>query len=153
LQSRGLPPDLLVSQSFLVSQATLQRNQQLSVLMTGRRGSFTVSYTRGQSQRLLNNLSLGDDFDTTSNVKTEGLSFLYAHRLTPVTSANASYALQRSEGDLDTQRNSQYTLTLGLSTQLGPRTSGSLQVRRIHSNTGLNPYSENALVGNILHRF
>lgn len=153
LQSRGLPPDLLVSQSFLVSQATLQRNQQLSVLMTGLRGSFTISYTRGQSQRLLNNLSLGDDFDTTSNVKTEGLSFLYAHRLTPVTSANASYALQRSEGDLDTQRNSQYRLTLGLSTQLGPRTSGSLQVRRIHSTSGLNPYSESALVGNILHRF
>ena len=153
LQSRGLPGDLLVSQSFLVSQATLQRNQQLSVLMTGRRGAFTVSYVRGQSNRLLNNLTLGDDFDVTSQVKTQSLGFLYAHRLTPVTSANASYTLQRSEGDLNTQRSSQYTLTLGLSTQVGPRTSGSLQLRRIHSNTGLNPYSENALVGNILHRF
>lgn len=153
LQSRGLPGDLLVSQSFLVSQATLQRNQQLSVLMTGRRGAFTVSYVRGRSNRLLNNLTLGDDFDVTSQVKTQSLGFLYAHRLTPVTSANASYTLQRSEGDLNTQRSSQYTLTLGLSTQVGPRTSGSLQLRRIHSNTGLNPYSENALVGNILHRF
>jgi uncharacterized protein (PEP-CTERM system associated) len=89
----------------------------------------------------------------TSQVKTQSLGFLYAHRLTPVTSASASYTLQRSEGDLNTQRSSQYTLTLGLSTQVGPRTSGSLQLRRIHSNTGLNPYSENALVGNILHRF
>lgn len=153
LQSRGLPGDLLVSQSFLVSQATLQRRQQLSVLMTGRRGSFTVSYARGQSSRLLNNLSLGDDFDSTSRIKTQTLSLLYAHRLTPVTSANASVALLRSQGDLDSQRNSQYTLTLGINTQLGRRTSGSLQVRRLQSNSGLNPYSENALVGNILHRF
>ena len=148
-----LPADYLVSQSFLVSQATLQRRQQLSVLMTARRGTFTVSYARGQSSRLLNNLTLGDDFDSTSRIKTDTLSFLYAHRLTPVTSANASYAIQRSEGDLDTQRNSQYTLTLGISTQLGRRTSGSVQVRRLHSTSGLNPYSENALVGNILHRF
>lgn len=153
LQSWGLPGDLLVSQSFLVSQATLQRRQQLSVLMTARRGTFTVSYARGHSSRLLNNLTLGDDFDSTSQIKTNTLSFLYAHRLTPVTSANASYALQRSEGDLDTQRNSQYTLTLGITTQLGRRTSGSVQVRRLHSNSGLNPYSESALVGNILHRF
>lgn len=149
----SLPPDLPVPQSFLVSQATLQRQQQLSVLMTARRGTFTVSYARGQSNRLLNNLTLGDDFDSTSRIKTDTLSFLYAHRLTPVTSANASYAIQRSEGDLDTQRNSQYTLTLGISTQLGRRTSGSVQVRRLHSTSGLNPYSENALVGNILHRF
>lgn len=153
LTSRGLPGNLLVSQSFLVSQATLQRQQQLSVLMTARRGTFTVSYARGQSNRLLNNLTLGDDFDSTSRIKTDTLSFLYAHRLTPVTSANAALALQRSEGDLDTQRNSQYTLTLGMSTQLGRRTSGSVQLRRIHSNSGLNPYTENALVGNILHRF
>ena len=81
------------------------------------------------------------------------MSFLYAHRLTPVTSANASYSLQRSRGDLDSQRNSQYTLSMGISTQLARRTAGNLQVRRIHSNSGLNPYSENALVGNILHRF
>ena len=47
----------------------------------------------------------------------------------------------------------EYTLTLGISTQLGRRTSGSVQVRRLHSTSGLNPYSENALVGNILHRF
>lgn len=153
LQSRGLPGNLQVNQSYLVSQATLQRRQQFSVLMTARRGSFTVSYARGQSNRLLNNLTLGDDFDTTSQIKTQTLSLLYAHRLTPLTSANAAYALQRSEGDLNTQRNSQYTLTLGLSTQLARRTSGSLQVRRIHSNSGLNPYSENAVVGNILHRF
>jgi uncharacterized protein (PEP-CTERM system associated) len=153
LEKNGVPADYLVSQSFLVSQATLQRRQQLSVLMTARRGTFTVSYARGQSSRLLNNLTLGDDFDSTSRIKTDTLSFLYAHRLTPVTSANASYAIQRSEGDLDTQRNSQYTLTLGISTQLGRRTSGSVQVRRLHSTSGLNPYSENALVGNILHRF
>jgi uncharacterized protein (PEP-CTERM system associated) len=153
LISRGLPGNLLVSQSFLVSQATLQRQQQLSVLMTARRGTFTVSYARGQSNRLLNNLTLGDDFDSTSRIKTDTLSFLYAHRLTPVTSANAALALQRSEGDLDTQRNSQYTLTLGMSTQLGRRTSGSVQLRRLHSTSGLNPYTENALVGNILHRF
>lgn len=121
--------------------------------MTARRGTFTVSYARGQSNRLLNNLTLGDDFDSTSQIKTDTLSFLYAHRLTPVTSANAALALQRSEGDLDTQRNSQYTLTLGMSTQLARRTSGSVQLRRIHSNSGLNPYTENALVGNILHRF
>lgn len=149
----GLPADLQVSQNFLVSQATLQRRQQLSVLMTARRGTFTVSYARGNSRRLLNNLSLGDDFDSTSQIKTDTLSFLYAHRLTPVTSANASLALQRSEGDLDTQRNSQYTLTLGMSTQLGRRTSGSVQLRRLHSTSGLNPYTENALIGNILHRF
>ncbi|MDQ5926429.1 MAG: hypothetical protein QG554_1371 [Pseudomonadota bacterium] len=153
LQSRGLPGELMVSQSFLVSQATLQRQQQLSVLMTARRGTFTVTYARGHSRSLLNNLTLGDDFDATSQVHNETLSFLYAHRLTPVTSANASYSLQRSRGDLGSQRNSQYTLSMGISTQLARRTAGNLQVRRIHSNSGLNPYSENALVGNILHRF
>ncbi len=77
---------------------------------------------------MLNNLTLGDDFDSTSRIKTDTLSFLYAHRLTPdLTLANASYAIERSEGTGYSNASSQYTLTLGISTQLGRRTSGSVQ--------------------------
>lgn len=153
LQERGLPGDALVSRSFLVSQATLQRNQQLAVLVNGQRGTFTVGYTRGNSRKLMNNLTLGDDFDNTTNIQTEALSFLYSHRLTPVTSANANYTVNRNRGDLNDQRVLQHTVSLGVNTSFSRRTVGGVQIRHLRSNRGSQPYSESALIGNILHRF
>lgn len=156
LNKLGLPADTQVNQSFLASQATLQRNQQVSVLLIGVRSSLTLSVTRGNTRRLQNNLTLGDDFDFSSSVKTRGWSLMYAHRLTPVTSANAMYTVRKSEGTSTSFANSeytQYTMSLGLTTSLGPRTAGSLQVRRTNSNSGLSPFTETAVVGNIIHRF
>ena len=83
----------------------------------------------------------------------QGLSLSVGHRLTPQTSASADWSLQRNEGSqtgLSTRLN---TLTLRLNTQLAPRTSGSLQLRRSVQDSPANPYGETSIAGFVNHRF
>ena len=75
-----------------------------------------------------------------------------AHRLTPNSSIQASLGEQRSVGTAPGLESSVRSASLGLSTLLARRTSGSLQVRRAISD-GAIPYSESAVIGTITHRF
>ena len=153
LLNLGLPGDLQIFQSFLSSAATLARTQSLSAILQGRRTVYTATFTRSRTSRLQSAISLGDDFDSNSYVLQQGLSLSVGHRLTPKTSASADWSLQRNEGSqtgLSTRLN---TLTLRLNTQLAPRTSGSLQLRRAVQDSPANPYGETSIAGFVNHRF
>jgi uncharacterized protein (PEP-CTERM system associated) len=149
----GFPGDTLVFQSFLSSSATLARTQSLSAILQGRRTVWTASLNRSRTSRLQSVITLGDDFDNNSYVLQQGLSLAVAHRLTPQTSLSADWSLQRNEGSAAGQTTRLQTLTLRLNTQLAPRTSGSLQLRRSVQDSPTSPYGETAVSGMVNHRF
>lgn len=149
----GLPADTEVFQGFLTSSATVNRAQALSVALVGRRSVVTFQLSRSDERRLDAALTLGDDFDTNSRIQQQGWSVNLAHRLTPLTSVNAAFSSQKNTGSLATAETEARILTLGMSTRLGPRTSGSLQLRRTVQDSLSNPFGETAIAGVVTHRF
>ncbi len=153
----GLSPDLLVPQDFLRSASTLQRMQQLSLALLGRRSVVTLAVMQSDNRRLgLVALSAGDDFDTNTRIRQRGWSLSLAHRLTPQTAVQASLIEQRSVGTAPGQETRVRSLAVGTSMQLAPRTSLGLQLRRSVSDghaSSSRAYNESALVATLTHRF
>lgn len=150
----GLSADLQVPQDFLRSSSTLERVQQLSVALLGRRSMVTLAVMQSDNRRLgLGPALLGDDFDSNARIRQRGWSVLLAHRLTPQTALQASLSEQRAVGTALGQQVHVRSLALGLSTQLALRTSLGLQLRRSLSDGRASPYNESALVAMLTHRF
>ncbi len=153
LNRLGLPANLSVHQSFLSSSALLQRNQQLSVAWLGVRGIVTLTAAQGRSSRLSPAIRLGDDFDHHSSIRQRSWSASYAHRLTPLTSISTTLESQRAQGSNLALQSRSRSLTLGLASQLGLRTSAHLQLRRTLSDGAAASAHETAVAGLLTHRF
>lgn len=153
LQRLGLPANLEVFPGYLTSAATVQRIQELSLGLFGQRNAVVLAVSRNNTRPLAPALiSLGDDFGFTQAIVQKVWTASFAHRLTPLTSFTALYSRQANEGVNTTLKNNLRSLTLGMTTRLGYRTSGVLQFR--HSvYDGSTPYRENAVLGVLTHRF
>ncbi|WP_428300735.1 TIGR03016 family PEP-CTERM system-associated outer membrane protein [Hydrogenophaga sp.] len=149
----GLPPDARVFQSFLSSSATLDRSQQLSVALVGQRDVITLSLGRGDSRRLDPTLNLGDDFDIGGPIRQQSWGVNYAHRLTPITTYTIGLASQKNKSTVAGLDNRLTSFTLGLSTRISLRTSGSLQFQRTDYDRAIGSYGETAISAFITHRF
>lgn len=145
--------DLAVFQGFLSSSATLARTQSLAAVLQGRRTVVTATLSRSRTSRLQSLISLGDDFDSSDFVLQHALGVSVGHRLTPLTSVSADWSLQRNEGSLASQKTTSNSLTLRMNTQLAPRTSGSVQLRRTVQDSPTSPYGETSIAGTVNHRF
>lgn len=154
LQANGIAPGTLVFTNVLFGAATLQETQSLSFALLGRRTTVTVTLTNSRTSRLdALATGIGDDFANTDFVRQQGLSVNLAHRLSAVSSASLALSEQRNEGELDTQRTRQRTVTLTWTTQTGRRSSLSLAARHVSFDSDTRPYTENALVGTFSYRF
>lgn len=156
LRRTGLPANLAVRRNFLVSQATRQSQRQASFIVQGQRQSIAFSASDARVSRLSSQRSvggIGDDLDALSQVHTISWSVAFSHRLTPVTSANLTHARQRSAGQGAALGTASESTAMGLTTALGRRTSGGLQLRHTRNQSSLDASTETALVGNLLHRF
>lgn len=154
LQSNGIAPGTLVFADVLFGAATLQESQSLSFALLGRRTTVTVTLTNTRTRRL-DTLStgVGDDFENTDFVRQQGVSVNLAHRLSAVSAATLTLSEQRNEGELDTQRTRQRTVTLTWTTQTGRRSNLALSGRHVSFDRDTNPYTENALIGTFSYRF
>ncbi len=148
----GLPADAEVFQDFLSSSATLNQIQRLSVALSGIRSVVTFNITRGRTSRLDSLTTLGDDFDSNSEIDQKSWGVNYAHRLTPLTSFNAAYLDRKSSGSSGASSKRQ-SISLGLSTRLAPRTNGIVQLQFGRFNNTAGSYNDTAISGRINHRF
>lgn len=150
----GLASRTDLYQRFLTSSATLARNQELAVLLQGVRGVATFAIFRSNSRRVDSLYSTGpDSFDVSSSIQQRGWRVLYAHRISPITSLNSAISGVNILSTNAALGNSRKTLTVGLTTQIGLRTSASVEVlHEIFSGT-VNPYRVNSISGVVTHRF
>lgn len=154
IERLGLPANLQVFPDFLRSASTVQRLQQLSLALMGRRTIVTLAATRSDNRRLDEAIpTRGDDFDMNTRIRQHGWNVLLAHRLSPDTSVNAGAVEQRSAGTVPGLKTRTRSLTVGWLTRVAPRTSAGLQLRHIVSDGLANPYTESAIVGTVTHRF
>lgn len=151
LQQFGIAPDVQVTRGFFTSQVSVQRRQELSYSLQGARNILTLSVGRTQNEAVGPTASASDIFSISPNIRQRGAVINFSHRLTPLSSLNMTASKQDSTGSgANTLSSTLRSLHIGVTTQLGPKTTGSLGVRRVlfDSNTaGILPYSENALIG------
>lgn len=146
----GVSASTPVTSSFLSSRATIQRRQQLALAIQGVRNTLTIMFNRNESDSILASDSIQDDFyrNSVNSIKQRGVSISLAHQLSGLTTANLTASRQESTGTGTTALKATTTLYQGgISTKLGPKTTGSLNVRHSKFDSSTNPYTENAVIG------
>ncbi len=149
----GLPPDTKIFQDFLSSSSRLQRSQNLSLALLGRRSTLTLAALRSDTRQMDGSLSLGDDFQNNQRIRQRGWSAIIGHRLTPNTTVNAMVSGTRSIGSTLGWEMKTRMFQLGMNTLVAPRTSLGLQLRRVLSDGNVSNYDESAVMAFITHRF
>lgn len=152
LQQSGISPNATITNGFLTARATIQRRQELSLVLNGLRN--TVTYTLFQSNSDSFGAAAGgvDDFSTSSSVKQRGMSSNFSHRLSPLTSLNAFSSWSRSDGGggLNT---TQRSYNVNVSTRISPYINMSLGFRASRAESTTAPYRENAVIGSMTAQF
>ncbi|MGE5386677.1 MAG: TIGR03016 family PEP-CTERM system-associated outer membrane protein, partial [Betaproteobacteria bacterium] len=150
LQRGGIAANSQVLGGFLSSQATVQRQQEISVALLGARNTVTFLASRSENQRLGSTLGSGaGDFAVTSSIRQRGFSMNWAHHLTPLSTLSVMASQQNSAGDANIQSTKLRALTVSYSTKFDPKTTASLGVRRALFESSVNPYQENAITGTL----
>lgn len=153
LQQYGINPNIPVVSSFLTSAASVQRSQNLSFALLGVRDTITFLLTRTESFRLDTLVSAIDNLSDANTVTQNGFSINYSHRLTPDYSMGVVLSRQATSGSTAAQDTTLKSLNLSLSGQVGKNTAASLGLRHVVSDNGANPYTENAVTGNLNVQF
>ncbi len=127
---RQLRGDVLTNAYFV------SRSMSAGVTHVLPRGVISLTFNRSDRSRLgsADQLAPTDDFSSFDDIATDSVTLSYSHRLTPQTSLNTSLTRSTSDGrgeeSSDTKRNA---FQVGLSSSLGPKTTGALIYRHQRS--------------------
>jgi uncharacterized protein (PEP-CTERM system associated) len=153
LQANGLDPNASVGGGFLSSGKTLQHSQNLSVGYTAVRTTFTLSGFRSETEPLNESQPVGGDLSNVGRVRQVGFSVGASHRLTPTASLALVGNQTRTLDEPGQAGSEQRSVSLFLSGELGPRTTGSVGVRHSRFDDDSAPYRESAIVGSVTIQF
>lgn len=153
MQNQGIPATALLPVNFLSSAVTLLNRQEAALAWHGVRSSAVLALARSTTRRLDNALLVGDDFDTETEVRQEGLTLTLGHRLTPVSGLSLTLSHRRNRGQQVLRSTTTNSVQLNWTAQLGPRSSVSLGARRVDFNSTTSPYTENAITATLGVRF
>ena len=156
LQDAGIPADAQAFGTLVTSRVYISRRREASFILTGATNIVTLSADRSDNQTLGSGGVIADDFSLSPNIQRSGFTTSWAHKLTPDTAITLNGRRSRNKGStasLDTRLNS---LSLLLTTKLGPKTSATVGLRRTHADSDsatANSYDEQALTGSFFVKF
>ena len=154
LQQSGIAPNAAITNGFLTSRATVQRRQEISLVLNGLRNTVTYTFFQSEQQSTSAGAAAGsgDDFSTSTSVRQRGMSSNLSHRLSPLTTLNMLSSVSKSGGST-AQSTTSRVFNLNASTRLGVRTTGSVGLRSTRTEGGTIPYRENALLATVSATF
>lgn len=153
--------DAIVGLQSVVSNGYyLERRIQMGATLHGLRSSLGIIAFRSDRDTLTeNNFVVNSDTVSTSTYKTVGVGLTASHKLTPITSANASVTTSQGRtngvnavGVVNNTSARTNTITAGVTTSFAPKTTGLFNVRS-NRGSGVTSYSENALMGSVIFQF
>ncbi|MCD0422557.1 TIGR03016 family PEP-CTERM system-associated outer membrane protein [Rubrivivax sp. JA1024] len=147
----GLDPT--VPLTFLNSAPSLQRAQALSLGFSGVRNSASLVVTSTENRRLGEQQYIGGDLALVPSVRQLALTLGGVHQMTRQTSLGLSASLLKTLDEESQPGTEQRRLELSMTSTLGPRTQGTLAVRRVWFDSETSPYQESAIVGTLNYRF
>lgn len=153
VEATGIPTGSTLGTGFLTERPYVLRADEASAAYRLPRDTFTVAFSRTERQSLGGSFTPLGGLATANDVRERLLSANWAHRLTPITTLAVVAAARRSEGINTPDESRQNFFSVLLTTRLGPRTYGSLGVRRtVFDSTAFGDYRENAIVGSFTYR-
>lgn len=141
LRATGQDPNAVVSGGFVSSEVRVERRDDLSLALLGRRTNFNLQAFQLDSTPV-------DDPLTTSTygqVKQYGGSASLSHRLTPSWSVSLSGSWQRTEDNAENSGNDLRELNLAWTGNVGPYASASFGVRYTDFVSVSDPYTESTV--------
>ena len=149
LASIGRDPNEVLFTDVVNRGVSVQRRRDLSAGWIGVRTTVTVQ-AFANDNRLLSGPNTGSSVGGSD--QQEGVNVSASYRLTPQTALSAGLTGSRSRvaGGLGT---TQKTASLGLSSQLGQRTTAAMSGRYLVVNGGADPYREATVTASISLRF
>lgn len=142
----GLDPNGIASNGTISQRAALTQLTALSTTVQTQRSTWTLAASQSRSTSFSPTLDGFDDFARSRLIRLRSLSLTGSYRLTPVSSASASWSLQRNEGDTAALRTELQSLVFTWSTRLARNQQLSLNARHTEFDSPLQPYDENAVV-------
>ena len=153
----GLPPSLNAPINFFSNQLFLVKRWQASAGILGVRNVLIANVFKETRQALVGNLVLPStgDFAASNTVNQTGTSLQWNWRMTAQNAWNLGAAYTRNEFPGTGQTNHLTYVGMGLTRQIQPRLSGSLNYRWQHndSNVSASSYTENAVFATLTMRF
>lgn len=157
LNALGFDP-IAARRALLSNAQYVDKSFEAGFSLIGVRNQLSFTFVRSDRSRLGggSGLAVGDDFANTDRLITTSGTVALSHQLSGTTSLNASVTQSRSQGasgtNLETRR---LYASLGVSTELGPRTYGGLTYRyqRGNSTSADGDFTENAITANLGMRF
>ncbi len=142
---------------FVSSRFFVARSLRGGVSLIGARNVLTLSLQRTERARLGDPVTNDprDDFATFDETRDDSASIAFSHRLSAFTSLNSTLTHSRSRGTglaATTDRTDRTLFALGITSRVGPRSTGGLQYRYQKSD-GVTDFTENVLTANFGMRF
>ena len=153
LQQYRFNPNTPVVSTFLTSAVSLQRRQDLSFALLGIRDTITFLMTRSESNRLDTFASALDSLSNGATVIQDGFSVSYSHRLTPDYALGVVLSQQDTKGATAAEETTLKSFNVNLTGKVGQKTAASVGLRRVVSESLVNPYTETAVIGNLTVQF
>ncbi len=157
LREGGIPADLGLPPDFLVGSVFVERRTQLSAAFLGVRNTLAFIVYQTTRDALGAATETGTPSNVQPNTKEWGASADYSHKLTGFSSVGAGTSWRRTTGESSSNLASdQWDGHLRYVTQLGRRTSGSLEYRHTRftgDSGGTSDYTENAFIASLLMQF
>lgn len=158
IESGAIPATLPYAINYFTNQYFLQKRLQASVALSGAKSTvlFTLFNTirKSQTSSVMDSILLGTGSLTLDNTtKQLGGSALWNWRISPRTSAHISAAYTRNRSSSQTDYDK--SIRLGITRQIQPRLSGSVEFRRLMHDSSLSSsaYIENAATASLLMKF
>ncbi|MBI5430605.1 MAG: TIGR03016 family PEP-CTERM system-associated outer membrane protein [Nitrosomonadales bacterium] len=155
IQERGLPNSLADPINFSSNRVFLQKRLQASVAVTGKRNTILLSIfamsRETQTSATMDSALLGtNNFATTDKAKQVGGNALWRLRISARTNGSIS-----ADALATGRKNYTRSLKLGISRQLQPKLTGSVELRQAqqHSDKIGGGYQENAVSASLLMKF
>lgn len=149
LQAIGQDPSALVAGGFLTSGVTLERRQDLTLVIQGIRTNVSVQAFRNNTRQLQTTTNV----QQVSPIQQSGFVASVSYRLTPSSSLSLTGLRQRTASDGIQPESITQSANLAWTSVLGPHVSTSLALRYSDFDSLSSPYRESAATASLIVRF
>jgi len=153
--NNGLPASLNQPLNFLTDSLFLDKRLQATFGIHGIRNTVLTSVFSSNRNALTTGSGVGNDFNSSQNVKQTGASMSWSLRLTESLASNVSLAVTRN-AFTDLNRTDRLTaLRWGLTKDFDPKVTGSLSLGRVKNDSDAvsTSYTENSVAATLGMRF
>jgi uncharacterized protein (PEP-CTERM system associated) len=149
LRAIGQDPNAVVAGGAITSAVTLQRRDDLSMALVGKRTSLNLQAFASSSQIIDNPTGAADD----GPVRQRGLIATVSHRTTPQSTLSLVAAVQKTLANRRQQGTSQQSLAMNWNTIINAQATAGLNLRHSVFDSAADSYRETAVTASLSLRF